>query len=137
MQFGKSIGTTYSTFAITNINNVFVLVTFFAEATTSATLSPLKITIGQYLGFTIIVIISIIGFSVSLAIPSKPIGFLDLLPILLGVWKLLEVVFPTNEEEEAGKSRIAGIKSIFKVSTITVMNGGGGDNIDRVILHDQ
>ena len=127
MQFGKSIGTACSSFAITNIDDLFVLVTFFAEAITSITLSPLKITIGQYLGFTIIVIISIIGFGVSLALPSEPIGFLGLLPILLGVWKLLEVVFPTDEEEEAGKSRIAGIKSIFKVSVITVTNGG--DNI--------
>lgn len=131
MQFGKSVGTACSTFAITNIDDLFVLVTFFAEATTSATLSPLKITIGQYLGFTIIVIISMIGFGVSLALPSEPIGFLGLLPILLGVWKLLEVVFPTEEEEEAGKSGIASIKSIFKVSVITVMNGG--DNIGTYV----
>lgn len=131
MQFGKSVGTACSTFAITNIDDLFVLVTFFAEATTSATLSPLKITIGQYLGFTIIVIISMIGFGVSLALPSEPIGFLGLLPILLGVWKLLEVVFPTEEEEEAGKSRIASMKSIFKVSVITVTNGG--DNIGTYV----
>jgi cadmium resistance protein CadD (predicted permease) len=131
MQFGKSVGTACSTFAITNIDDLFVLVTFFAEATTSATLSPLKITIGQYLGFTIIVIISMIGFGVSLTLPPEPIGFLGLLPILLGVWKLLEVVFPTEEEEEAGKSRIAGMKSIFKVSVITVMNGG--DNIGTYV----
>jgi cadmium resistance protein CadD (predicted permease) len=131
MQFGKSVGTACSTFAITNIDDLFVLVTFFAEATTSATLSPLKITIGQYLGFTIIVIISMIGFGVSLALPSEPIGFLGLLPILLGVWKLLEVIFPTDEEEEAGGSRITGIKSIFKVSAITVINGG--DNIGTYV----
>ncbi|KAF4636261.1 hypothetical protein G7Y89_g1829 [Cudoniella acicularis] len=68
---------------------------------------PLKITIGQYLGFKIIVIINMIGFAVSLALPSEPIGFLSLSPILLGIWKLLEVVFPTEEEEEAEKLRIA------------------------------
>lgn len=72
-----------------------------------------------------------IGFGVSLVLPSEPIGFLGLLPILLGVWKLLEVVFPTEEEEEAGKSRIAGMKSILKVSIITVMNGG--DNIGTYV----
>jgi cadmium resistance protein CadD (predicted permease) len=119
MQFGKSVGIACSTFA-----DLFILVTFFAEATTSANLSPLKITIGQYLGFTIIVIISIIGFSVSLTLSSKPIGFLGLLPILLGVWKLLEVIFPTKEEEKAAKAKIAGMKSIFKVSVITLINGG-------------
>jgi cadmium resistance protein CadD (predicted permease) len=131
MQFGKSIGTACSSFAITNIDDMFVLVTFFAEAAASRTTTPLKITIGQYLGFTIIVIISMIGFGVSLALPSEPIGFLGLLPILLGIWKLFEILFPGEEEEEEGNSRIADLKSILKVASITVMNGG--DNIGTYV----
>lgn len=132
MQFGKAVGTACSTFAITNIDDMFVLVTFFAEAATSKTVTPLKITIGQFIGFTIIVAISMIGFAVALAVPSEPIGFLGLLPILLGVWKFFDLVFPTEEEEEdPEKSNIAGMKSILKVSLITLMNGG--DNIGTYI----
>lgn len=123
MQFGKSIGIACSTFAITNIDDMFVLATFFAEASTSKTVTPLKITIGQYIGFTIIIIISMIGFGASLLLPPEPIGFLGLMPILLGVWKALDLVFPT-EEEETNISNIAGMKSILKVSMVTVMNGG-------------
>jgi cadmium resistance transport/sequestration family protein len=131
MQFGKSIGTACSTFAITNIDDLFVLVTFFAEAATTKSITPLKITLGQYLGFTIIVIISMVGFGVSLALPSEPIGFLGLLPILLGVWKLLDdVIFPGEEEEEE-KSKFASMKSILKVASITLMNGG--DNIGTYV----
>jgi len=131
MEFGKSIGTACSSFAITNIDDMFVLVTFFAEAAASRTTTPLKITIGQYLGFTIIVIISMIGFGVSLALPSEPIGFLGLLPILLGIWKLFEILFPGKDEEEEGNSRIADLKSVLKVASITVMNGG--DNIGTYV----
>jgi len=131
MEFGKSIGTACSSFAITNIDDMFVLVTFFAEAAASRTTTPLKITIGQYLGFTIIVIISMIGFGVSFALPSEPIGFLGLLPILLGIWKLLEILFPGKDEEEEGNSRIADLKSVLKVASITVMNGG--DNIGTYV----
>lgn len=133
MQFGKSIGTACSSFAITNIDDMFVLATFFAEASTSRVTTPLKITIGQYVGFTVIIVVSMIGFGVSLVLPSEPIGFLGLLPMLLGIWKLFDLIFPTQTEEteEEEKSRLSGAKSILKVSIITVMNGG--DNIGTYI----
>lgn len=130
MQFGASVGTACASFAITNIDDMFVLVTFFAEASTSTTLTPLKITLGQYIGFTVIIIISMIGFGASLLLPSEPIGFLGFLPLLLGIWKLFGLLFPTKEEEPE-KSNIAAIKSILKVSTVTVVNGG--DNIGTYV----
>lgn len=132
MQFGKSIGTACSSFAITNIDDMFVLATFFAEASTSKNITPLKITVGQYVGFTIIIIISMIGFGVSLVLPSEPIGFLGLLPMLLGIWQLLNLILSTETEEtEEENSHFAGAKSIFKVAIVTVMNGG--DNIGTYI----
>ncbi|KAI0534504.1 cadmium resistance transporter-domain-containing protein [Xylaria digitata] len=123
MQFGQAVGTAAITFALTNIDDAFVLVTFFAESAHSKSLTPLKITIGQYIGFTIIILISLIGFGVSLVLPSEPIGFLGLLPILLGFWKLLELLLP-SEEQEPENLRVEGIKSILKVAFITLLNGG-------------
>ena len=136
MQFGKSVGTACSSFVITNIDDMFVLVTFFAEASTSKTMTPLRIIVGQYIGFTAIITISMVGFGVSLVLPSEPIGVLGLLPILLGLWNLFQLLFPNKveeaeETEEAEKSNIASMKSILKVSIITVMNGG--DNIGTYI----
>ncbi|RAO72955.1 uncharacterized protein BHQ10_008967 [Talaromyces amestolkiae] len=140
MQFGKAVGTACSSFAITNIDDMFVLAAFFAESYTSESLTPLKITIGQYIGFTIIVAISMIGFGIAQALPSEPIGFLGLLPMLLGIWKLFELYFDDeseddDEEREVGavteKSHIATVKSILKVSIVTVTNGG--DNIGTYV----
>lgn len=160
MQFGKAIGTACASFAITNIDDAFVLVTFFAEASTrkNTTLTPLKITIGQYLGFTVIVVVSMIGFGVSLALPSEPIGFLGLLPMLLGVWALFALIFDgdddDNDDEDGDavdgdgerereealegdvggrnlRSRLGSFKGIFKVGSMTVINGG--DNIGTYI----
>ncbi|KFY81199.1 hypothetical protein V499_00025 [Pseudogymnoascus sp. VKM F-103] len=130
MQFGKSVGIACSSFAITNIDDMFVLVTFFSVASTSKTMTPLMITLGQFVGFTVIIIISMIGFGASLALPSEPIGFLGLLPILMGVWNLFGLLFEEEEEEE-DTPNIAGMKSILKVSSITVMNGG--DNIGTYV----
>lgn len=93
-------------------------------------MTPLKITVGQYLGFTVIIAISLIGFGVAVALPSQPIGFLGLLPILLGVWKFFNLLFPwpdNVDEQQPTSSLTAKAKPILKVSIITIMNGG--DNI--------
>lgn len=131
MNFGESIGEACATFAITNIDDMFVLVTFYAEASTSRTLSAWKITAGQALGFTIIIIISMIGFGVSLVLPSEPIGFLGLLPILLGLWNFAKLFQNDDDDEETEITTTATIKGIFKVALVTLMNGG--DNIGTYI----
>lgn len=134
MQFGAAVGTACSSFAITNIDDIFVLVTFFAESSTNKSMTPLLITIGQYLGFTVIMVVSMIGFGVSLVLPSEPIGFLGLLPVLLGVWKFFGLVFPKREpdtEEQPTSSRSTRIRNVAQVALITIMNGG--DNIGTYI----
>ncbi|KAK8085113.1 hypothetical protein PG997_006384 [Apiospora hydei] len=130
MQFGPTLGEACATFAITNIDDLFVLITFFAEATTSRTISPLKIVLGQYAGFTVIVAISMIGFAVSLVLPPEPIGFLGLLPILLGIWKFTNL-FLLETEEPTEVTTAAAVKGVIKVALVTLMNGG--DNIGTYI----
>lgn len=135
MAFGSALGEACATFVITNVDDMFVLVTFFAEATTSRTVTPLKIVAGQYVGFTIIMTVSLIGFGVSLVLPSEPIGFLGLLPILLGMWKFWSLFLPPEsegeQEGETATTSTAAIKVITKVALITLMNGG--DNIGTYI----
>ncbi|EPS37189.1 hypothetical protein H072_9178 [Dactylellina haptotyla CBS 200.50] len=155
MHFAKTLGTACSSFAITNIDDLFVLVTFFAESSINENLTPLKITIGQYLGFSIIILVSMIGFAVAQAIPAEPIGFLGLLPILLGLYKLSRLPLPrtctrrgskdthrnintpsttttTDTITSIGKiTTAAGIKSVISVASVSVMNGG--DNISTYI----
>ncbi|KHN99808.1 Cadmium resistance transporter [Metarhizium album ARSEF 1941] len=132
MRFGKAIGTACSSFAITNIDDIFVLVTFMAEASTTKTLTPLKVALGQYLGFTVIVAVSMVGFGVSLVLPSQPIGFLGLFPILLGLWSITGLFFPRQEQDpDDDASRLAGARSVVKVALVTVVNGG--DNISTYV----
>lgn len=127
MDFGKAIGVALSTFAITNIDDLFVLVTFFAEASTSSTLTPLKIVLGQYIGFTIIIAISMIGFALAFAVPTQPIGFLGLLPILVGIWRAIDLLIPLEEQQGSEHKKSAALRSVGKVAAVTLMNGG--DNV--------
>lgn len=71
MDFRIAIGTACGTFAITNIDDIFVLVTFFAEASTNKDLTALQITVGQYVGFTVIIIINLAGFGASFLFPPN------------------------------------------------------------------
>jgi cadmium resistance protein CadD (predicted permease) len=131
MRFGHAIATACSSFAVTNIDDIFVLVTFFAEASTSDTLNALKITIGQYMGFTIIIIISMAGYGASFLFDAEPIGFLGLLPVSLGVWKAMGLIFKDNDAPLAKLGATSTIKAILKVASVTIMNGG--DNIGTYI----
>ncbi|EMD65254.1 hypothetical protein COCSADRAFT_356658 [Bipolaris sorokiniana ND90Pr] len=83
MQFGSAVGEARFSFILTNIDDTFVLVTY--------KLTPIEIVVGQYIGFTVITGVSLIGYAAAVGLPSEPIGFLGLLPLLLGVWKGLGV----------------------------------------------
>ncbi|EGX96646.1 cadmium resistance transporter, putative [Cordyceps militaris CM01] len=138
MHLGEAIGTACGAFAATNIDDIFVLVTFFAESATNRAMSPLNITIGQYAGFTAITVISMIGFGISLALPSEPIGFLGFLPMLLGFWALFDVVLSRaaaddseHADEQYHMTNATRLKIIAKVALITLINGG--DNIGTYI----
>jgi cadmium resistance protein CadD (predicted permease) len=131
MPNGNALLTACSTFAITNIDDLFILVTFFAEATTGKTLTPLTIVAGQYVGFSIVLAISMIGFGIAVVLPTEPIGFLGLLPILLGFWALLDLLLWTDEEEDEVEVGVGGWRAISKVAAVTVVNGG--DNMGTYI----
>lgn len=131
MPNGNALLTACSTFAITNIDDLFILVTFFAEATTGKTLTPLTIVAGQYVGFSILLAISMIGFGIAVVLPTEPIGFLGLLPVLLGFWALLDLLLRTEEEEDEVEVGVGGWRAISKVAAVTVVNGG--DNMGTYI----
>lgn len=134
MQDGHSnaLLTALSTFAITNIDDLFILVTFFAEATSSKKLTPLTIVAGQYVGFTLVLALSMIGFGIAVVLPTEPIGFLGFLPILLGVWSLLGLILQEDGDDDGEMEvGVGGWRAVGKVAAVTVVNGG--DNIGTYI----
>ncbi|PEF10486.1 quaternary ammonium transporter [Bacillus thuringiensis] len=110
-------------FATTNIDDIFILLVLFSQVRTEvirkegravrekATRKKLYIVIGQYLGFSMIIFLSIIGSLSSFFIPVSWIGLLGLVPIYMGVKGLFV--------------------SLFKVASITLANGA--DNISIYI----
>lgn len=123
-------------FIVTNIDDIFVLMLLFSQASSQAKASngrtvkgnriyPKDIVIGQYLGFALLVLISLLAtFGVTL-IPDQWVGLLGLIPIYLGV-----KLFIKGEDEDGGailSSLNKFNKFYLSVAFITFANGG--DNI--------
>ena len=70
------------TFAATNVDDLFILMFFFSQ--TDAAFRRRHIVAGQYLGFAVLVAISLLGFFGSFILPTAWIGLLGLFPIIMG-----------------------------------------------------
>ncbi|TKH92274.1 cadmium resistance transporter, partial [Bacillus cereus] len=84
-------------FATTNIDDIFILLVLFSQVRTEvirkegravrekAMRKKLYIVIGQYVGFSMIIFLSIVGSLSSFFIPVSWIGLLGFVPIYMGV----------------------------------------------------
>lgn len=105
-----------TTFAVTNIDDIFLLTLFFARR-----VPPSRIIGGQYLGFGAIIVLSLMGAWAALFIPHGWIRLLGILPLALGV---KELVSSRPAQSANQPERKYGLLS---VAAITLSNGS--DNI--------
>jgi cadmium resistance protein CadD (predicted permease) len=116
------IGLAVVVFVSTNIDDVFVLVAFFADKN----FHPRDVVIGQYAGISTLYAISAIAALVSLIIPSIYLGLLGLAPIAIGIRKLFDLRRSRKKVQAKGSGMGARGKSLA-VAAVTMANGG--DNI--------
>jgi cadmium resistance protein CadD (predicted permease) len=105
-----------ATFAATNIDDAFLLTLFFARR-----IPTRRIVAGQYVGFSAIIGLSLIGVWCALAIPPRWIHFLGVLPIALGIRRLLQA-----GRTDGSQPRV-NTESIASIALLTLSNGA--DNI--------
>ncbi len=134
---GEVIIAALASFAATNIDDLVILTIFFAQV--NATLRCRQIVVGQYLGFTAIVIASLPGFFGGVFVPKAWIGILGLVPIVIGVIRLInqkddEIQSVSGEviAKSGNTSVLSVIASVlspqtYNVAAVTFANGG--DNI--------
>lgn len=134
----QTILTATTAFAATNIDDIIILMLFFAQV--NATFRPRHIVVGQYLGFAALILASLPGFLGGLLIPREWIGLLGFLPILIGIkqgfspkeddqvqtvpYELISV-----DEKRSPTFTLATLvpAQTYSVAAITIANGG--DNI--------
>ncbi len=119
-------------FIATNIDDIVILLLFFSQI--SANFRPRHIVAGQFLGFTVLLILSLSGLFGGLVLSKNWIGLLGLLPISIGISSLV------NWEEDSSKEVVAAIEEAeastitsffspqaYSVAAVTIANGS--DNI--------
>ncbi len=112
-------------FVSTNVDDLVVLIAFFANSRFRAR----DVVAGQYAGVAVLFIVSAAGALLSLVIPSAYLGLLGIFPILVGIRKLLEL---SHDPTEADPTKALGVTTgshgnIASVALVTIANGG--DNI--------
>ena len=126
-----AISTGMTAFTATNLDDILILLLFFSQV--NAVFRRRHIVFGQFLGFTALVFVSLPGFFGRLIFPPDWIGMLGLLPIAIGLSRLLN---PETDDSEAEAELEQSEKSFFNsflspqtysVAAVTVANGG--DNI--------
>jgi cadmium resistance transport/sequestration family protein len=134
----QAILTGTTAFAATNIDDIILLMLFFAQV--NATFRPHHIITGQYLGFTVLILASLPGFVGGLFVPKEWIGLLGILPIVIGVSQLFNrdrsdtEVQTLSDQFNAPTARSPFSKlttlltpQTYSVAAVTLANGG--DNI--------
>ncbi len=139
MNIAGAIIAGFTSFVATNIDDIVILTIFFTQV--NNTFRRRHIVIGQYLGFTALIIASSPGFFGGLIIPKAWIGILGLVPIAIGVSQLISREKEDNEVQVVSgelnylkaSNPVMSILATFlspqsyKVAATTFANGG--DNI--------
>jgi cadmium resistance transport/sequestration family protein len=126
-----AISTGITAFTATNLDDLLILLLFFSQV--NAAFQRRHIFAGQYLGFAALVFASLPGFFGSLIFPPDWIGMLGLLPIAIGLSRLLNPETDDGEiDAELEQSESSFLRSFlspqtYSVAAVTVANGG--DNI--------
>ena len=130
----RAITTGMAAFIATNIDDIFILTLLFTQV--NAIFRRRHIVVGQYLGFSLLLLASLPGFFGNIIIPNAWIRLLGVVPIAIGLGFLLK-----QETDEDNSSNINAASKHYQasflsrwlspqtcgVAAVTVANGS--DNI--------
>jgi cadmium resistance transport/sequestration family protein len=129
--FLTAIPTGLTAFTATNLDDIVILLLFFSQV--NAAFRKRHIIAGQYLGFGALVLASLPGFFGSFLFPRPWIGLLGIVPIAIGISRLLN---PDSQDEETESVQPLTTNSwwssilspqAYSVAAVTFANGG--DNV--------
>ena len=127
-----------ATAVATTFDDNIYLTAFFSEV--NRTFRPQHVVVGEILGFTVLMMISLVGFIMGLVIPSTWTGLLGILPILIGLKNLIDLNKDDSAEDKSANlkinSKYRGFDSrkrslwdvirdpqTYRVSSVTIANG--------------
>jgi cadmium resistance protein CadD (predicted permease) len=134
LDFPAIVGVGIAAFVSTNIDDLLILMAFFA----TRRFPPFQIVLGQYIGMGSLIVVSLLGLLIALVVPRNLIGLIGLFPIAIGIKELLELHKKSNdydnkdnEEEQLAKQHLQRSKKIAYLPFLTVaaITFSGGEEI--------
>jgi cadmium resistance protein CadD (predicted permease) len=110
-------------FVATHVDDLFLLLSLYAERRTA----KLAILLGQYLGVTALLAAGLLCSRIAVAIPASYLRWLGLIPILLGLQKLVALF--VHSEEPAGIYSAQPLRHSQTLGVAAVTIASGGDNL--------
>jgi cadmium resistance protein CadD (predicted permease) len=125
LDFPALVGIAVAAFISTNIDDLFILMIFFA----TPRFSSYQIVLGQYIGMGSLMGVSLADSLITLILPRNLIGLIGLFPIAIGL-KELELHKKDSEEEEklSKKLRTKKIQTL-PLLTVAAVTFSGGEEI--------
>jgi cadmium resistance protein CadD (predicted permease) len=122
LDFLSLVGVGIVAFVATNIDDLFILMAFFANRCFPAP----QIVLGQYLGMAALLAFSLAGSLIAFVIPHNLIGLIGLFPIAIGIKELLELRKGKEDNElakEPTKDRLIAYLPFLTVAAVTFSGG--------------
>jgi cadmium resistance protein CadD (predicted permease) len=94
------VGVGIAAFVSTNIDDLLILMAFFA----TPRFPPFQIVLGQYIGMGSLIAVSLLGLLIALVVPRNLIGLIGLFPIAIGIKELLELHKKSNDYDNKDNS---------------------------------
>jgi cadmium resistance protein CadD (predicted permease) len=120
-QIAAAIGLAAVLFVATNIDDIFILLALFSNPS----FRPAQVIAGQMVGMALVIALSVAGALLALVIAPAYVGLLGLVPLALGIVKLVRK--DTADDDNTTPEATSGALRILAVTAITVANGA--DNI--------
>jgi cadmium resistance protein CadD (predicted permease) len=133
--FISLIGIGATSFAATNIDDLFILMAFFAN---HRSFPISQVVLGQYVGMGALLAVGMIGSLIALVVPNNLIGLIGIFPIVIGIKELLELRRKNEDEDEEEepitKQRsqskwIVAIVAYMPFLTVAAVTFSGGEEI--------
>jgi cadmium resistance protein CadD (predicted permease) len=125
LDFLALVGFGIVAFLSTNIDDLFILMVFFATPRFPFS----QIVLGQYIGMGSLMGVSLAGSFVTLLLPRGLIGLIGLFPIAMGIKELLELHKRDDEDNKKLSKRLRSKNMQLPFLTVAAITFSGGEEI--------
>ena len=127
IELSPTLARAITAFAASNLDDILVLVLLFSQVGT--TWGKARVIGGQCLGFSLLVLASLLGYFGGQLVPMAWIGLLGLFPISLGVSQLIDNLAAGNDDGDSPSARPGSQNGITVATVAAITVANGGDNI--------